>query len=222
MSKDQAAAQLSRLIAEIDFESERYYNLYFESADELPPPDVSGEAWTSLSSLTVDMTKIRGELSRLRRSMEQLQLPAAGAAGLDRVAEQLRGLEARLHPRREEPSRPEEKDQVRRVLKYLLGVADALDRVQDLAQAQPGAVSEGVRRGLESVRQLLLECFGRQGLEPMEVGQAFDPHLHLAMGTEPHPELPEGAISRVLLKGYLLGGHVFRTAQVVVVKGSQR
>jgi molecular chaperone GrpE (heat shock protein) len=52
----------------------------------------------------------------------------------------------------------------------------------------------------------------------METGEAFDPHRHMAMGTEPNPGKPNGAVSRVLLTGYMWNGQVFRTAQVVVVK----
>ena len=41
------------------------------------------------------------------------------------------------------------------------------------------------------------------------------------MGTEPNPGKPNGAVSRVLLTGYLWNGQVFRTAQVVVVKNGE-
>ena len=221
MSNIPLGEQLARLVAQIDFNSERYYNLYFESAADLPPQDVTREAWTSLSSLTTDLTKIRGELSRLRLGVEQLRLPAIEAVGLDRVADQLRNLETRLLPLSKATARDEEENQVKRILKDLLGVADALDRVHELAQQQPETVSEGVRRGLDSVQQLLSESFRRHGLEPVAAGDKFDPQVHMAMGTEPNPKLSDGAVSRVLLKGYLFHGQVFRTAQVVVVKNER-
>lgn len=218
MRQPEASGELQRLIAEIDFDSERYYNLYSEPNETAVPADLAGEAWTNLSSLTADQAKLRGELARLRMAMEQLRLPAVEAVGLDKVADQLRGLEMRLRPLSEILAQPEDEGRFKRVLKDLLTIVDTLERVLELGQTQPGQVSEGMLRGLNSVHQLLLDTLGRHGLQLMELGTRFDPHLHLAMGTEPNPALPDGAISRVMQKGYTLNGQVFRTAQVVVVK----
>jgi len=101
-----------------------------------------------------------------------------------------------------------------------LTVVDALDRVFELLEQQPGQISEGMERGLRSVYRLLSETLSRHGLQPLEIGAAFDPHVHLAMGTEPNASVADGAISRVLLKGYQLNGQLFRTAQVVVAKNN--
>jgi hypothetical protein len=210
--------ELSRLIAEIDFDSERYYNLYSEPDEAEIPVDLAGETWTNLSTLTADQAKLRGELARLRMAMEQLRLPAVEAVGLDKVADQLRGLETRLRPLSEILSQPEDEGRFKRVLKDLLVVLDTLDRVFELMAQQPGQVSEGVQRGLSSVYQLMLDTLARHGLKVMEIGTQFDPHRHMAMGTEPNTALPDGAVSRVMLKGFELNGKVLRTAQVVVVK----
>jgi molecular chaperone GrpE len=217
---------LELLIQQIDFDSEHYYNLYFEPADDLPPEDVAAEVWTNLSSLMADVGKLRGELARMRRGVEQIQMPAIEAVGLDSVVAQLRSLETRLKPVAEQAARPaEEESQVRRLLKDLLAVLDTLDRVFELVEAQPMTVSEGLRTGLTSLYQLFQETLGRYGLEQMQIaaGSRFDPHEQLAMGTEPHAELADGTVSRVMLKGYRLKDKPLRTAQVVVVKntGSQ-
>lgn len=218
MRHDQGSAALRRLIAGIDFTSVPYYNLSFESEKALAATAATKETWTDLASLLADLNKMRGELSRLRRGVEELRMPAIEAVGLDKVVEVLRGLETRLRPLGELLSRPEDDSRFKRALKDLLAVIDALERVFALAQEQPGAISEGLMRGLQSVHDLLLQTLGRHGLKPMETGREFDPHRHMAMGTEPDPELPDGAVSRVMQRGYLLDGQVLRTAQVVVVK----
>jgi len=212
---------LQRLVSQIDFHSEDYYNLYDRPDDQQPAERLGDQVWTNLSSLTADLAKIRGEIYRLGHGVERLRMPALEAIGLDKVADQLKGLELRLRPLGELLAARQDGDRIKRLLKDLLAVLDALDRVFDLVENQPGAVSEGVMRGLHSVRQLMLDIMGRQGLKPMEVGSQFDPHRHLAMGTEPSPGQQDGEISRILLAGYMVNDEIIRTAQVVVVKNQQ-
>ncbi|MDQ3024129.1 MAG: nucleotide exchange factor GrpE [bacterium] len=218
MRREERISTLARLQRQIDFTEDQYYNLYFGA--ELPAlaPDLASEAWTGLSNLTADMTKLRGELYRLSRGVEQLRLPAIEAVGLDKVAEQLRGLEVRLRPLGELLNKGEDEGKVKRLLEGMLDVIDALDRVFELMERQPESISQGVMTGLKAVYQLLQSALKRAGLEALEVGTEFDPHRQLAMGVEPNADLPNGAVSRVLLRGYLWNGNVFRTAQVVVVR----
>jgi len=221
MSQSIASSRLDRFIEQIDFDSEHYYNLYFESADEAPPLDVGAEVWTNLSTLTADLAKLRGEFARLRRGVEQLRMPAIEAIGLDSVTEQLRSLEGRLKPIASVLSKPDpDEGLVRRLLKDLLSIVDAIDRVFELHRAQPQAISEGMRVGMESLYKLLLDTLKRYGLERMQlaVGDRFDPEIHMAMSTEPSSELADGTVSQILVSGYTLGEQVFRTAQVVVVR----
>ncbi|UNM07068.1 MAG: nucleotide exchange factor GrpE [Planctomycetales bacterium] len=168
-----------------------------------------------------DVGKLRAELSRLRVGVEQLRMPAIEAVGLDRTAEQLRSLEMKLRPLEQVLSSKEDESQIRRLFKDLLIGVDSLDRVFELMENQPGSVPQGVMTGLQSVYQLIQDTLSRHGLKQMQIGDSFDPHLHLAMGTEPHPGREDGKVSRILLKGYMFGDQVFRTAQVVVVKNSE-
>jgi len=221
VTNDATHEVLELLIQQIDFDSEHYYNLYFEPADDIPPDDVAAEVWTNLSSLMSDVGKLRGELARMRRGVEEIRMPAIEAVGLEGVVEQLRSLELRLKPLAEQTQAPaDEESRTKRLLKDLLAVLDTLDRVFELMAAQPSAVGEGLRTGLVSLYQLFQETLARYGLEQMaiEAGSRFDPHEQLAMGTEPRTELADGMVSRVLLKGYRLHGKPLRTAQVVVVK----
>jgi len=212
---------LERLVSQIDFDSEHYYNLYFEPTDDVPSEDVAAEVWTNLSSLMADVGKLRGELARMRRGVEELRMPAIEAVGLDSVVEQLRGLELRLRPLTDAAGKPaEDESRAKRILKDLLAVLDTLDRIFELVAAQPDSISDGVRTGLDSLYRLFQESMERHGLEQMQLaaGSTFNPHEHLAMGIEPNAELADGAVSRVMLKGYTLAGKPLRTAQVVVVK----
>jgi hypothetical protein len=212
------AGRLRALREQIDFDSEQYYNLYFESAPDAANLDLASEAWAGLNNLNADLTKVRGELYRLSRGVEQLRMPALEAIGLDKVVEQLRGLDTRLRPLGEVLNRTEEDSRLKRIIGDLLGVVDSLDRVFELLERQPGSVSEGVARGFKSVYQLLMQALSRAGLVPIEVGERFDPHVHLAMGTEAREGLADGAVSRVLQTGYMWNGQIFRPVQVTVVK----
>ncbi|MCH7471563.1 nucleotide exchange factor GrpE [bacterium] len=222
MSRVRASDRLAELASQIDFASEHYYNLYSEPEGEIRSGDLAGEAWTNLTALTADMAKLRGELYRLSRGVENLRLPAIEAVGLDRVADELRSVEARLKPVAEVVAHLKEDSRIERLLKDLLDVADALDRVIELIERQPETVSVGVQRGIRSVQELLMANFARSGLASMEVGEKFDPHQHMAMGTEENPDLADGAVSRVMLRGYHRDGKVFRSAQVVVVKNDSK
>ena len=75
--------RLKRLIAEIDFNEERYYNLYSGGETAASGTDLSREAWVSLQSFMADFSKLRAELYRLSRGVEQIQMPAIEAVGLD-------------------------------------------------------------------------------------------------------------------------------------------
>ena len=50
-------------------------------------------------------------------------------------------------------------------------------------------------------------------------GEAFDPHRHEALLSQPSDQ-PEGTVIEVLQKGFLLGDRVLRPARVVVSGGA--
>ncbi len=86
-------------------------------------------------------------------------------------------------------------------------------------QLRPEALAAWLK-GLDLLRERLLEHFAQEGILPMEtLGRAFDPHLHLAFETvQPDPHHPAGTIVREARPGYLLGDTVLRYAEVVVAK----
>jgi molecular chaperone GrpE (heat shock protein) len=76
-------------------------------------------------------------------------------------------------------------------------------------------------RGLELVRERLLETLAAEGVKPIEtIGRPFDPHRHTALGAVPaSPEFPPGTIVSELRRGYAAGTRVLRYAEVSVARG---
>jgi molecular chaperone GrpE len=82
------------------------------------------------------------------------------------------------------------------------------------------ALKEGVALSLKVLIQTL-EKFGLKQFEPA-IGEAFEPYLHEALQSEPHPEIENGKITRVFQKGYMLHNRVIRPALVCVCLGRQQ
>ena len=100
------------------------------------------------------------------------------------------------------------------VVVRLLPVLDDLER--GLAHA-PRGIEEGWLKGLTLSVQNLESVLGDLGLKRIEaVGQAFDPALHEAIGTEESGEHPEDTVLDELRGGYRLHDRVVRPALVRV------
>lgn len=98
-----------------------------------------------------------------------------------------------------------------------LPVLDDLERALEHADAEPGAVIEGVRAVLEQARQIV----SRLGYPYRDdTGQPFDPARHEAVGVDPASDAPDGTIVGVVRSGYGEGESQLRPAQVVVAKRS--
>ena len=118
----------------------------------------------------------------------------------------------------------EREDQARfaaeRLIKGLLPVVDnlelALGYVKDDAPAEVKGLAEGIRLTLKGLNDLLAD----NGVTPVAAdrGQLFDPNLHEALGQIPDENLPPGAISQPIQKGYNLHDRLVRPAKVMVAK----
>jgi len=97
-----------------------------------------------------------------------------------------------------------------------LPVLDDLERALEHADAEPGAVIQGVRTVLDQARQVV-ERLGYPRRD--DEGEPFDPALHEAIGTVPGTGAAEGTIVRVVRPGYGTGPTPLRPAQVLVAKG---
>jgi molecular chaperone GrpE len=97
-----------------------------------------------------------------------------------------------------------------------LPVLDNLERALQHADAEPGAVIEGVRSVLDHALQVI-ERLGYP--RRAEVGEPFDPARHEAVSTVAGSGAPDGTVVEVVRAGYGEGVAQLRPALVVVAKG---
>ena len=101
----------------------------------------------------------------------------------------------------------------RDLLVELLPVMDNLDR----ALAALADADEGIRAGVEMVRDQLAGVLARRGVVEIEaLRQPFDPTVHEAVVQSHSPDHEEGTVVAVIEKGYRHDDTVIRPARVVV------
>ncbi|MES9997505.1 nucleotide exchange factor GrpE [Desulfovibrio aminophilus] len=102
------------------------------------------------------------------------------------------------------------------VLADLLPVLDNLDLALNHA---PGEGCKDFVLGVEMTRKVFLDILKNHGLTPVdETGVLFDPNRHEALGAVQDPNLPDGFVTQVAQKGYLLKDRLLRPAKVLVNK----
>jgi molecular chaperone GrpE len=119
----------------------------------------------------------------------------------------------------------------RDVLKALLPVLDGLEAGLESGERQAeslhqqdssaAAVLAAWLDGQRLLRDRLLAILNEEGIQPIPtVGQPFDPYRHVAVGTVADETLPNGRIAAEERRGYAMGDHVLRYAEVVVAKNN--
>jgi molecular chaperone GrpE len=101
------------------------------------------------------------------------------------------------------------------VVESLLPVMDNLSRALEAGDKH----EEGqLLAGLDLVSGQLRGTLAGHGLEEIEVepGTSFDPEYHEAIMAQPSSDHPEGTVTQVLERGYLLHGKLLRPAKVIV------
>ena len=79
------------------------------------------------------------------------------------------------------------------------------------------AGDKGLTRGIEMIRDQLLNALQQEGLEPIEaIGQPFDPQYHEACGFCCRDSEPDNVVVEELRRGYKLGGRLVRPSTVQV------
>jgi molecular chaperone GrpE len=109
-------------------------------------------------------------------------------------------------------------DERRRVAAGWLPVIDNLDLALSHARADETGIVEGIR----AVRDQALAVLADLGFARREadLGAAFDPALHQAVGTVVQQDTPAGTVVHVARPGYGPDDRVLRPASVVVTTGS--
>lgn len=137
-----------------------------------------------------------------RKELEDLRL---------RTAAEMENFKKRLTREHQEQMRYASE----KVLSDILPAIDNLDLA--LQYATQHEACKDMIEGVAMTRKLLLEAVSRNGLSPVgEVGDEFNPQFHEAIGFEPNPELPSGAVSKILQRGYKLNDRLLRPAKVMV------
>ncbi|MFP6858596.1 MAG: nucleotide exchange factor GrpE [Roseibacillus sp.] len=102
------------------------------------------------------------------------------------------------------------------LLEELLPVLDNFEMGLQAAAAESDST---IFRGMEMVKKQLDEFLRGQGVEEIPAeGQVFDPNLHEAVAQEECSETEEGAVLRVIRRGFKRHDRLLRPASVVVAK----
>jgi molecular chaperone GrpE len=101
----------------------------------------------------------------------------------------------------------------------LLPVLDNLNLAIGAAEQNEGAA--GLLEGVKMVAQQLLGVLEQSDCKTIEdLGEAFDPNLHEAIGQEASSDYEVGVVSRVTRRGYRLHDRVVRPSQVMISTGA--
>jgi Molecular chaperone GrpE (heat shock protein) len=102
------------------------------------------------------------------------------------------------------------------IIRDILPFVDSLDRAMEQTG---GSDVEAFKDGIKLIREQLLCCLKKYGLERIEsAGLDFDPNFHEAMMQIHSDEHEENKIVNEIAKGYLLNGRLLRPSKVCVCK----
>jgi len=143
---------------------------------------------------------------------------AAAEAAAEQHLDHLQRLAAEFDNYRKRVARDQEALVARaheRLVQELLPVLDDLERALEAAEQHEEAKLED---GVRLVHRALADVLRKEGVEEIETGGAFDPHVHEALLAQPGEGVDAGHVLQVLQKGYRLGDRVVRPARVIVAE----
>ena len=147
------------------------------------------------------------ELARLREEL------AAEADRRLRSLAETENLKKRLLKEKEEF----QKYAIESLLTELLPVLDHLDLA--LAHGRGNEACKDFVVGVDMTRKAFADILGRHGVTEFgEVGEAFNPESHEALGMASVPGMADDAVAQVVQRGYSLRGRLLRPAKVMVNK----
>ncbi|MDX2163166.1 MAG: nucleotide exchange factor GrpE [bacterium] len=101
------------------------------------------------------------------------------------------------------------------VLKSVLPILDDFDRA--LANVPDDLKANPWLQGVSAIQRKFIKLLDEFGVTPIDpTGQIFDPNLHQAIGQDTVEGLPSGQVTKVELRGYVVGDRVLRPALVRV------
>lgn len=184
---------------------------------EVIPTELETEAEVAAGTAAVDdlgeaseaITPLLTQISQL-----QAQVQAERERALRAVAD-LENFRKRLVREKEEIRRKALSDIVEDLL-------PALDNFQiGLQHAEKAQTGADVAKGFEFIVAQVNQILGGHGLTAVNpaVGEAFDHHVHEAVGHEASDTTPDHHVLRIMRTGYSLNGRLLRPASVVVSSG---
>jgi molecular chaperone GrpE (heat shock protein) len=100
-------------------------------------------------------------------------------------------------------------------------VLDALDTLEHVASSAGPFADSAYVEGLRAVAARLERALARVTIERVgERGAPVDPRVLRVVGTEDHPDLPEGVVTRVVRAAAMARGRVVREGEVFVNRRS--
>ena len=103
------------------------------------------------------------------------------------------------------------------LLRDILPLMDSIDRA--MVHACNSDDFEAFRKGLDMLRQQLISCLAKHGVEQIEaVGKEFDPNFHEAMMQVEGEQEQHNTVAEEFETGYLLNGRLLRPSKVSVLK----
>ncbi|NLE76860.1 MAG: nucleotide exchange factor GrpE [Chloroflexi bacterium] len=179
------------------------------AAGENPPtPDVEPAAEQGAVCEAEAQAELQALTGKLAEKEEELASWQDRALRLQAEMDNFRKLQRRIADDQVQTERE-------RLLRAFLRVGDDLERALRAAEADPGAILEGVRL----IHQSFMLVLQQHDVLPIDAqGQAFDPNRHEAVTMTPAPAGAEGEprVAEVLETGYVLGDRLLRPAKVVV------
>ncbi|MEE4195147.1 MAG: nucleotide exchange factor GrpE [Anaerolineae bacterium] len=115
--------------------------------------------------------------------------------------------------------RVEKDEQARRELMKATSLQHYIEVLDDIELALKNAGDESAAewaKGIELIHRKMLGVLEREGVTRVDCDGEFDPMVHEAVSSEPHPEVEPGHIIEVLQQGYQLGNRTLRPARVRV------
>ena len=152
------------------------------------------------------------EASELEQALAERDKALAEAADL---MDRLRRSQAEFENARKRLQREQEDTReyaAMSTIEALLPVVDDFDRA-----LQTDTVDPEYLKGLELIRDRIVEVFQRAGLEPVAAEGQFDPHFHMAVDrAEAETDADDQKILEVYRKGYRFKERLLRPAMVKV------
>lgn len=152
-------------------------------------------------------------------AVEELDPLARAERERDEHLDTLRRLAAEFDNYKKRVAREHEELRGRAAERLLHDLLPVLDDLERALAAFETSEKEAIADGVALVHRALWTLLEREGVAELDPsGEAFDPHRHEALLSQPSDQ-PEGTVIEVIQKGFLLGDRVLRPARVVVAGG---